>query len=79
MVFVEHNSLKSDIFLIPYLFHVFQNSCFSGSRFFRVQVLQGPAFAGSGSRDRVQVLEVANLMRNYVVLRTSLQFQGLPM
>ena len=47
MVFVEHNSLKSDIFLIPYLFHVFQDSCFSGSRFFRVQVFQSPDFSGS--------------------------------
>ena len=47
MVFVEHNSPKSDIFLIPYLFHVFQDSCFSGSRFFRVQIFQSPGFSGS--------------------------------
>ena len=47
MVFIEHNSLKSDIFLIPYLFHVFQDSYFSGSRFFRVQVFQIPGFSGS--------------------------------
>ena len=47
MVFIEHNSLKSDIFLIPYLFHVFQDSCFSGSRFFRVQIFQSPGFSGS--------------------------------
>ena len=42
MVFIENNSLKSDILLIPYLFHVFQDSCFSWSRFFRAQVFQGP-------------------------------------
>ena len=75
MVFIEYNFLKSDIFLIPYLFHVFQDSCFSGSRFFRVQVFQGPGFSGStffrvqvfqssgfsgsGFRVRFQVLEVA--------------------
>ena len=46
MVFIEHNSLKSDIFLIPYLFHIFQDSCFSGSTFFRVWA-QAP---GSGFR-----------------------------
>ena len=60
MVFIEHNSLKSDIFLIPYLFHVFQDSCFSGFRFFRVQVFQSPGFSGSRFfRVRVRVLEVA--------------------
>ena len=60
MVFIEHNSLKSGIFLIPYLFHVFLDSCFSGSRFFRVQVFQGPGFSWSRFfRVRVQVLEVA--------------------
>ena len=47
MVFTEPNSLKSGIFLIPYLFHVFQDSYFSGSRFFRVQVFQSPGFSGS--------------------------------
>ena len=47
MVFIGPNSLKSDIFLIPYLFHVFQDSYFSGSRFFRVQVFQIPGFSGS--------------------------------
>ena len=47
MVFIEHNSLKPDIFLSPYLFHVFQDSCFSGFRFFRVQVFQSPGFSGS--------------------------------
>ena len=56
MVFIEHNSLKSDIFLIPYLFHVFQDSCFqgpgfSGFRFLRVQVFQGP---GPGFRSSHQ-------------------------
>ena len=48
MVFIKHNSLKSDIFLIPYLFHVFQDPCFQGSRFFRVQVFESPGFPGSG-------------------------------
>ena len=38
------NSLKADIFLIPYFFHVSLDPCFSGSRFFTV---------------RIQVLEVA--------------------
>ena len=48
MVFIEHNSLKSDIFLIPYLFHVFQDSCFLGSRFFRVRVQDpSPGFRSS--------------------------------
>ena len=47
MVFIKHNSLKSDIFLIPYLFHAFQDLCFPGSRFFRVQVFQSPGFSGS--------------------------------
>ena len=44
---MEDNSLKSDIFLIPYLFHVFQDSCFAESRFFKVQVFQGTDFSGS--------------------------------
>ena len=52
MVLIKHNSLKSDIFLIQYLFQVFQ-----GPGFFRVQVFQSPDFSGSGVR--VQVLEVA--------------------
>ena len=38
---------------------VFQGPGFSGSRLFRVQVFLGPGFSGSGSRVRVQVLEVA--------------------
>ena len=49
MVFIKHNSLRSDMFLNPYLFHVFQDSCFSGFRFFRVQVFQCP---GPGFRSR---------------------------
>ena len=59
MVFVKHNSLKSDIFFNPIFI-----PGFSGSRFFRLQVFQGPA---SGSRVRVQVLEVASLksLNNY--------------
>ena len=47
MVFIKHNSLKSDIFLIPYLFHAFKGPGFLGSRFLRVQVFQGPDFLGS--------------------------------
>ena len=54
MVFIKHNSLKSGIFFNPIFI-----PGFSGSRFFRVQVFQGPGFSGSGSRVRVQVLEVA--------------------
>ena len=74
MVFVKHNSLKSDILLNPIFI-----PGFSGSRFSRVQVFQDPGFSGSrvqglgpgsgsrvrvqgpGSRSRVrvQVLEVA--------------------
>ena len=49
MVFVKHNSLKSDIFFNPIFF-----PGFSGSRFFRVQVFQGLGFSGSRSRVRVQ-------------------------
>ena len=75
MVFVKHNSLKSDIFSNPifipgfsrsrfsgsrfFRVQVFQGPGFSGPRFFRVQVFQGPGFSGSGSRVWVQVLEVA--------------------
>ena len=63
MVFVKHNSLNPDIFFNPIFI-----PGFSGSRFFRVQVFQGPGFLrsgsrvqgpGSGSMVRVQVLEVA--------------------
>ena len=64
MVFVKHNSLKSDIFFNPIFI-----PGFSEYRFFRVQVfqglgpwsgsrVQGPG-SSSGSRVRVQVLEVA--------------------
>ena len=67
MVFMEHNSLKSDIFLIPYLFDVFQDSYFSGSRFYRVQVFQAPGFLGSGSRALVQVLEVASCDLKFMI------------
>ena len=51
-------------FLIPHLFHVFQDSCISGSTFLRLQVFLGPRFSGSGSRVRVQVLEVALFSQN---------------
>ena len=46
MVFVKLNSLKSDIFFNPIFI-----SGFSGSRFFRAKVFQGP---GPGSRSWVQ-------------------------
>ena len=72
MVFVKHNSLKSDIFFNPIFI-----PDFSGSKFFRVQVSQGLDFSGSasrvqgpksGSRVQVQVLEVAlmNARGNHV-------------
>ena len=38
---------------------VFHGPGFSESRFFRVHVFLGPGFSGSGSRVRVQALEVA--------------------
>ena len=72
MVFIKHNSLKSDVFfnliIIPcfpgfvlFRVQVFQGSGFSGSRFFRVQVFYGPnaGFSRSRSRVLVQVLVVA--------------------
>ena len=69
MVFVKHNSLKSDIFFNPIFIPAFQGPGFSESRFFRVQVFQDPVFSvsafgsrvqgpGSASRFRAQVLEV---------------------
>ena len=46
MVFIAHNSLKSDIFFNPIFI-----PCFSGFMLFRVQVFQGPGPGpGSGSR-----------------------------
>ena len=36
-VFIKCNSLKLDIFLIPYLFHLFEGLCFTRSRFFMAQ------------------------------------------
>ena len=67
MVFIEHNSLKSDTFFNPifiqcflgfmlFKVQVFQSPDFSGSRFFRVQVFQGPGFSGSWFF-RVQVFQ----------------------
>ena len=47
MVFVKHNSLKSDIFFNPIFIPGFSGSRFSELRFLRVQVFQGP---GPGSR-----------------------------
>ena len=52
MVFIKHNSLKSDIFFNPIFI-----PGFSGSRFFRVQVFQGPgprSGPGPGSASRVR-------------------------
>ena len=57
MVFVKHNSLKSDIFSNPifipgfsrsrfFRVQVFQSPGFPGSWFFRAQVFQGPGFSG---------------------------------
>ena len=62
MVFIKHNSLKSVIFFNPIFIPRFQDPCFSGSRFFRVQVFLGPGFSRSRSRVRVQVLEVAYVL-----------------
>ena len=42
MVLIKHNYLKSDI-SFNYIFI----PGFSGSRFFKVQVFQGPGFSGS--------------------------------
>ena len=83
MVFVKHNSLKSDIFCDPIFI-----AGFSGSKLFRVQVFQGldpgsgssvqgprPGSGsrvqgpGSRSRIRVQGLEIANI--NISIKRTS--------
>ena len=60
MIFIKHNSLKSDKFFNPifipgfsgsmfFRVQVFQGPCFSGSMFFKVQVFQGPS-PGPGSR-----------------------------
>ena len=40
MAFIKHSSQVRHV-LIPYLFHVFQDSCISGFTFFRIQVFQG--------------------------------------
>ena len=40
--FIKHNSLKSDLFFNPIFI-----PCLSGSRFFRVQIFQGPDFSRS--------------------------------
>ena len=53
-VLISYNMWSSNHFSISSRF-----PCFSESRFFRVQVLQGPGFSVSGSRVRFQVLEVA--------------------
>ena len=52
--------LWSRFFRVQYFkVQVFQTPNFCGSRFFRVQVFQSSRFSGSGSKVRVQVLEVA--------------------
>ena len=45
LVLISCNMWSSNHFSISSCF-----PCFSGSRFFRVQVFQGPGFSGSGSR-----------------------------
>ena len=63
---------------------VFWGPAFSGPSFFRVQVFQGPAFSGSsfsgsGSRVRVQVLEVAIqklVFKNYFNVTFKLDFDS---
>ena len=55
MVFVKRNSLKLDIFFNPIFI-----PGFSGSRFFRVQVFQGP---GPGFGSRVQGLAPGSRVR----------------
>ena len=77
MVLIKHNFLKSDIFFNPIFI-----PGFSRSRFFKVQVFQGPGPGsgsrvqgpGPGSRVRVQVLEVTHpaLRRHGDVAVTSL-------
>ena len=73
MVVLKLSSLKSDIFLNPMFIPCFTKSIFfqgpgfAGSRFFSVQVFEGPSlgsmsgfrFLGSVSRIWVQILEVA--------------------
>ena len=57
-VWSSYNSLKSYIFFNPMFI-----PGFSGSRFFRLQVSQDP---GSGSRVRIQVLQVAGFFSNVI-------------
>ena len=85
--FIKHNSLKSDLFFNPkfipclsgsrfFRVQIFQGPGFSRSRFLRAQVfwfqvIQGPGFSRSGSRVRIQVLEVVqnNRVRNLFTLK----------
>ena len=64
MVFVKHNSLRSDIF-----FNSIFIPGFSGSRFFRVQVFQGPGpgFRSSPFYAVNQRLIKSNKLENYVM------------
>ena len=67
MVFIKHNSLKSDIHFNPIFIPCFLGSMFLRvRRFFRVQVFPGTGFSGSKLFwVRVQVLEVA--LKNHVL------------
>ena len=56
MVLIKHNSLKSDTFFNPIFI-----PGFSGSRFFRAQVFQGPGFSGSGSRFQKQPCKIGKI------------------
>ena len=75
MVFIKHNSLKSDIHFNPMFI-----PCFLESKFWRVQGFQGPDFSGSRFfRVRVQILEVATVMRcvnNGIVQAMSFFYTG---
>ena len=73
-VLISYNMCLLIIFPYPAVSHVFQGSGLSGSRFFKVQVFQGPGLRvlvqslGPGSRVRVQVLEVAQKCSSYYIL-----------
>ena len=49
MVFIKHNSLKSDIFVNPIFIPGFSGSSFFKIQVFRVQVFQGPGQGPSPS------------------------------
>ena len=63
MVFIKHNSLKSDIFFNPIFFQVFQGSAFSRSRFFRVRVQgPGPGFRSSHPKKLTDAIDNTNVI-----------------